>query len=158
MGVPSDFHRAASPAAAKLAPNTTDDKYRPVVLVVDDESVIADSLTTILVRSGYLAITAYDGESALESALHMPPEMLITDVALPGMSGIELSIIIKRVFPDCKIILFSGQSATADMLASAGREGHRFEFLAKPVHPRDLLARVSATLKEKGISAAVIGS
>ncbi len=64
--------------------------YRPVVLVVDDESAIADTLTEILSRSGYAAMTAYDGNEALETALVTPPEMLITDVILPGMSGIEL--------------------------------------------------------------------
>ena len=58
--------------------------YRPVVLVVDDESVIADTLAEILTRSGYTGVAEYDGDSALETALLMPPEMLITDVVLPG--------------------------------------------------------------------------
>src|SRR5580698_10284646 len=93
--------------------------YRPVVLVVDDESAIADTLAEILSRSGYAALTAYDGNEALESALMTPPEMLITDVVLPGMSGIELAIKMRRMFPDCKILLFSGQAATVDLLATA---------------------------------------
>src|SRR5580692_2473288 len=101
------------------------DSYRPMVLVVDDESTIADTLTEILNRSGYAAMPAYDGESALESALLMPPELLITDVVLPGMSGIDLAITIRRIFPDCKIILFSGQASTADLLASANKRGHQ---------------------------------
>jgi DNA-binding response OmpR family regulator len=121
--------------------------YRPVVLVVDDESSIADTLSEILSRSGYAAVTAYDGDSALESALLMPPEMLITDVVLPGMSGIDLAITIKRIFPDCKIILFSGQASTADLLAAANRDGHQFVLLNKPVHPGDLLARIAGSLK-----------
>jgi DNA-binding response OmpR family regulator len=121
--------------------------YRPVVLVVDDEGTIADSLSEILCRSGYAAMVAYDGLSALETALLMPPELLITDVVLPGMGGIELAITVKRVFPDCKIILFSGHASTADLLASAGRAGHAFVLLNKPVHPKDLLARVSEALK-----------
>jgi hypothetical protein len=66
--------------------------HRPVVLVVDDESVIADTLAEILSRSGYHAVPVYDGDSALETALLTPPEMLITDVVLPGMTGIELAI------------------------------------------------------------------
>ena len=119
---------------------------RAVVLVVDDESAIADTLSEILSRSGYTAITAYDGEQALETALLMPPEMLITDVQLPGMSGIELAITVKRVFPDCKILLFSGQASTSELLASADRAGHRFTLLNKPVHPTDLLARISEGL------------
>jgi len=90
-----------------------------VVLVVDDESAIADTVAEILSRSGYAAMTAYDGNEALETALVTPPEMLITDVILPGMSGIELSIKMRRIFPDCKILLFSGQAATVDLLATA---------------------------------------
>jgi DNA-binding response OmpR family regulator len=113
------------------------------VLVVDDESSIADTLSEILSRSGYAAMTAYDGEEALETALLMPPEMLITDVQLPGMSGIELAITMKRVFPDCKILLFSGQASTSDLLASANRAGHQFTLINKPVHPKDLLKRIA---------------
>jgi CheY-like chemotaxis protein len=119
---------------------------RSVVLVVDDESAIADTLAEILSRSGYTAITAYDGEEALETALLMPPEMLITDVQLPGMSGIELAITVKRVFPDCKILLFSGQASSSDLLASANRAGHQFALLSKPVHPTDLLKRIAEGL------------
>ena len=121
--------------------------YRPVVLVVDDESVIADTLAEILSRSGYTAIAEYDGDSALETALLTPPEMLITDVVLPGMTGIELAISVRRIYPDCKIILFSGQASTADLLASARAEGHHFTLLNKPLHPQDLLLRVSEGLK-----------
>jgi DNA-binding response OmpR family regulator len=123
--------------------------YRPVVLVVDDESTIADTLTEILNHSGFAAMSAYDGEEALESALLMPPELLITDVVLPGMSGIELAITMRRVFPECKVLLFSGQACTSDLLAAANREGHHFSLLNKPVHPRDLLARVSETFKNR---------
>ena len=121
--------------------------YKPVVLVVDDESVIADTLAEILSRSGYTGIAEYDGDSALETALLTPPEMLITDVVLPGMTGIELAISVRRIFPDCKIILFSGQASTADLLASARADGHHFTLLNKPLHPQDLLQRVSDGLK-----------
>lgn len=121
--------------------------HRPVVLVVDDESVIADTLAEILSRSGYKGIPVYDGDSALETALLTPPEMLITDVVLPGMTGIELAITVRRIFPDCKIILFSGQASTADLLASARADGHHFTLLTKPLHPQDLLQRVSDGLK-----------
>lgn len=130
----------------KVPPADTSE-YRPVILVVDDESAIADTVTEILSRSGYAAMAAYDGTDALETALLTPPEMLITDVILPGMSGIELAIAIKRIFPDCKILLFSGQAATTDLMANARSAGHSFTLLNKPVHPKDLLQRVQASLK-----------
>ena len=72
--------------------------------------------------------------------------MLITDVVLPGMNGIKLATTIKRVFPDCKILLFSGQASTKDLLAGAGREGARFTLLNKPVPPTDLVAMVAEHL------------
>jgi DNA-binding response OmpR family regulator len=129
--------------------NAAEEPYRPVILIVDDESMIADSLADILKRSGYAAFAAYDGEAALETALVMPPELLISDVILPGMNGIELAITIKRIFPDCKVILSSGQSSTSRLLATADASGHHFLFLNKPVHPRDLLAHVSESLKAR---------
>jgi CheY-like chemotaxis protein len=128
---------------------------RPVVLVVDDESVITDTLAEILNRSGYTAIPAYDAEEALEIALLMPPELLLTDVMLPGMNGIELAVKVRRIFPDCKILLFSGQAATTDLLASAARDGHRFDLLSKPIHPGDLLRHVTVGLKPQKANSAM---
>lgn len=128
------------------APPADTTPYRPTVLVVNDESAIADTVTEILSRSGYAAMTAYDGPDALEISLLTPPELLITDVSLPGMSGIELAIKMRRIFPDCKILLFSGHVATADLLARAQQAGHTFTLLSKPVHPNVLLARVAEIL------------
>jgi len=124
----------------KSNPPKESDEYRPVVLVVDDESAIADTLVEILNRTGYAAVAVYSAEEALETALVMPPELLITDVVLPGESGIDLAIVVRRIFPECRILLFSGQAATSDLLASAGSAGDGFQMLTKPVHPKDLLA------------------
>ena len=126
-----------------------DRPYRPMVLVVDDECSIADTLTEILKRSGYQVKTAYDGPSALEIALLTPPDVLITDVVLPGMSGIELAIDMRRIFPDCKVILFSGNAATSSMLASATGAGHNFTLLTKPVHPKTMLAHLSECVQSR---------
>lgn len=128
---------------------------RPRVLVVDDESAIADTIAKILSLSGFPAVAAYDGNDALETALLRPPELLITDVALPGMNGIELAVTIKRIFPECKILLFSGQASTADLIAMAGRAGHHFTLLNKPVPPQDLLAIVAENLKANSAGRAI---
>jgi DNA-binding response OmpR family regulator len=121
-------------------------EYRPVILVVDDESVIAETVAEILSRHGYAAMAVYDANEALETALLTPPEMLITDVILPGMNGIDLAIKMRHIFPSCKILLFSGQPATYDLLAVAENSGHRFTLLRKPVDPKDLVARVAQCL------------
>jgi CheY-like chemotaxis protein len=68
--------------------------------------------------------------------------MLISDVIMTDMNGIDAAIRIRALLPACKILLFSGQAATADLLDRARSQGHEFEILAKPVHPQDLLARL----------------
>lgn len=112
---------------------------KPKILVVDDERVIADTLVIILNRNGFEATAAYSGESAVEMAQSIHPEMIISDVIMNDMNGIDAAIQIRSMLPKCKILLFSGQAATADLLEKARNQGHEFEILAKPVHPQDLL-------------------
>jgi CheY-like chemotaxis protein len=114
------------------------------VLVVDDERTIANTLARILSASGFEARAVYSGEIALETAREMKPDVLITDVIMTGMTGIEAAIRISELVPDCRIILFSGQASTADLLACAEARGHHFEILTKPVHPQILLERLAA--------------
>ena len=115
---------------------------KPRVLVADDERVIADTLAMILNQSGFAARVAYTGEKALELAAEYQPEMLISDVIMGGLNGIDAAIKIREMLPNIKILLFSGQAATADLLEKARSQGYEFEILAKPVHPQDLLARL----------------
>lgn len=112
------------------------------VLVADDERVIADTLVIILNRSGFDATAVYSGERAVEVAETLRPNMLISDVIMSDMNGIDAAIRIRSILPDCKVLLFSGQAATADLLERARTQGYEFEILAKPVHPQDLLARL----------------
>jgi CheY-like chemotaxis protein len=119
-----------------------DDMVRPRVLVVDDEHVIADTLAIILKQSGFDSATAYDGEDAVEKARGWKPDLLLSDVMMPGISGIEAAIQITALIPKCKVLLFSGQAQTADVLNDARLRGHHFEVLAKPLHPSDLLDRL----------------
>jgi CheY-like chemotaxis protein len=121
--------------------------FHPVVLVVDDEAIIADTLVVILKNQGYAAGAAYSGEAALEIARVVPPELLISDVVMPGMSGIRLAIAITETVPDCKVLLFSGQAATTDILAEARDSGREFNVLTKPIHPSFLLERASSLLQ-----------
>ncbi len=117
---------------------------KPRVLVVDDEQVIADTLAKILDLNGYDASAVYTGTAAVESARSLQPDLIISDVIMPDMNGIEAAISIRGFLPCCKILLFSGQAATADLLENARAQGHEFEILAKPVHPSDLLAKLKS--------------
>lgn len=111
------------------------------VHVVDDEPVIAWTLAAILESHGYKALSFTSPFKSLEAAAATAPHILITDVSMPGMNGVELAIRIKKLCPDCKILLFSGQASTADLLATSG---HYFDILTKPIHPAALLTAVES--------------
>jgi CheY-like chemotaxis protein len=115
---------------------------KPRVLVADDEQVIANTLAIILNQAGFDARAVYSGEKALEELDGFQPDMLISDVIMTGMTGIEVAIETRKKLPKCKVLLFSGQAATADLLERARAQGHEFDILAKPVHPTDLLAKL----------------
>jgi DNA-binding response OmpR family regulator len=112
------------------------------VLVVDDEKTIADTLAVILRKSGIDADVAYDAKSALLLMETKSPSLLLTDVMMPGMNGIELAIEVRKRNPACKVLLFSGVAQSAHLLEDARKMGYDFELLAKPIHPADLLARL----------------
>jgi CheY-like chemotaxis protein len=118
---------------------------RPRVLIADDEEVIANTLAMILSQAGFETRAVYSGEQVLEIAQSFRPDMLITDVIMHGINGIEAAIQVRALLPSCRILLFSGQAATANLLEKARAEGHEFDILSKPVHPADLLARMRAT-------------
>ena len=115
---------------------------KPRILVADDERVIADSLAMILNQSGFDARAVYSGEKAVEVAAAFEPDMLISDVIMADLTGIDAAIRMRALLPKIKILLFSGQAATADLLEKARAKGYEFEILAKPVYPQDLLAKL----------------
>jgi CheY-like chemotaxis protein len=116
--------------------------HKPKVLVADDEPVIADTLAMILNQSGFETRAVYSGEKALEVASSFRPQMLISDVIMGELNGIDAAIRIRELLPEIKVLLFSGQAATANLLENARARGYEFEILTKPVHPQDLLTRL----------------
>ena len=113
------------------------------IMVVDDETSIADTLALILATRGYELKVAYSAEQAIEILSEWPPDLAIMDVMLPQMNGIDLAIVVKSNYPGCRIILFSGQPDTSKLLDEALKKGHRFDILAKPIHPGFILETVS---------------
>jgi DNA-binding NtrC family response regulator len=113
------------------------------IFVVDDEFVISSTLALILRQKGFFALAFQAPLDALEAARYQVPDLLISDVVMPQLSGIELAIRIQEQCPDCKVLLFSGQAATVGLLLTANVRGHHFEVMSKPVHPTDLLRRIA---------------
>jgi CheY-like chemotaxis protein len=114
----------------------------PRIFVVDDEAVIASTLVAILQRNGFSAKFFTCPREALNAARSQAPDLLISDVAMPGISGVDLAIQMRAQYPTCKILLFSGQAATVDLLEDARAQGHDFDLLLKPVAPTELLFEV----------------
>ncbi len=111
----------------------------PRILVVDDEALIADTIVQILNRNGFIAEAAYSGSQAIERAERHCPELVLSDVMMPHVDGVEAAIRIRELCPDTRIVLFSGQAATVEILARARARGHDFELLPKPIHPTQLI-------------------
>jgi DNA-binding NtrC family response regulator len=111
----------------------------PRVLVVDDERIIADSLTRILSLSGFDATAAYSGEEARDEARTLKPDVLVCDVMMPGISGIEAALEICGFLPNCRVIFISGQLKTREFVERTKNLALRFEFLDKPFHPLELI-------------------
>ena len=120
------------------------------ILIVDDEAAITDTLALIFRSRRYEVRVAYSAEDAIEVIAEWRPDLAILDVMLPEMNGIDLAIVVKSNHPCCHVLLFSGHSNTTVLLEEAGRKGHQFEVLAKPVHPNLMLERASVLLTGSG--------
>jgi DNA-binding NtrC family response regulator len=117
------------------------------IFVVDDDLAIASTVTLILQYHGFEVSSFTDPLKALQALQTTVPDLLVTDVVMPSFSGIELAIRSQKINPACKVLLFSGQPVTAELLESARAEGHDFEVLAKPVHPTDLMTKIRSVLE-----------
>lgn len=131
-GSGEDRHSSARPRKTKI-------------MVVDDESTIAHTLVEILNGDGFEVVAALSGDSAVELADTFKPDIVLSDVVIPGMNGVEAGIKIRGLLPKCRVILFSGQAATLDLLRQARNQGHEFEILAKPIRPEALISIIRRT-------------
>ncbi len=116
------------------------------ILVVDDEAALADTLALIFQRAGYTATAVYSAEDALAFIATHRPSLVVSDVVMPGMNGLAMAKNIQIAYPNCRVLLFSGNADTQDLLDAARREGHAFEVLAKPVPPPQMLEKVASLL------------
>jgi DNA-binding NtrC family response regulator len=120
------------------------ERIRPIVLVVDDEKLIVDTMVEILEGAGFDVIGAYDGWTALEQIARRRPDYVLSDVLMPQMNGVELAIAIQKMHPTTRIILFSGQAGISEILLEGQRQGFEFELIAKPIHPLRLIEHLRA--------------
>jgi DNA-binding response OmpR family regulator len=122
-------------------------QVKPIVLVVDNDPLIADTRAMILERNGVTAMVAYDAKSTLTIANTFPPDLLLTDDSMPN--GVELALSIRRIIPHCSILIFAGQASGPALLRAAGVAGHELTVVTKPLHPKELVAHVSDALQSR---------
>jgi DNA-binding response OmpR family regulator len=116
---------------------------RQRILIVDDERSIADTLAIILSNAGYDASAAYSGDSAVAAARMITPALIVSDIQMPGMDGISAAIEIRKLLPECHVILFSGYPETH--MQRARENG--FSILSKPLSPQTLLNHIRTALQ-----------
>ncbi|HET9101103.1 MAG TPA: response regulator [Acidobacteriaceae bacterium] len=118
------------------------------ILVVDDEHAVADTLCMIFKKRGFDCRAAYTGLEAVNSANEFCPELLLCDISMPGMSGLEVVSKVTRNCPDCRVVLLTGHytnlgSAQAWVLAHPAPS----RIMIKPVPPAQLLEVAGALLQ-----------
>jgi two-component system alkaline phosphatase synthesis response regulator PhoP len=114
------------------------------ILVIDDESSIVNLVTAYLKPEGYEVYTATDGNSGLKAARAFKPDLIILDIMLPGMDGIELLSRLRRE-SDVYVIMLTAKTEETDKIVglSVGAD----DYVTKPFSPRELVARVKAALR-----------
>jgi DNA-binding response OmpR family regulator len=114
------------------------------VLVVDDEHALADLVGSYLTRDGFEVSMAHDGHQAIDQARQVDPDVMVLDLGLPRIDGVEVCRVV-RTFSDCYIIMLTARTEEVDKLIglSVGAD----DYLTKPFSPRELLARVHAMLR-----------
>ena len=114
------------------------------ILVVDDEKKLVDLIQGYLEKEGYTVLTAFDGPSALEIARTSNPELVVLDLMLPGLDGVEVCRQLRQ-FSDAYVIMLTARAEEIDKIVglSVGAD----DYLTKPFSPRELVARVKAMLR-----------
>jgi DNA-binding response OmpR family regulator len=114
------------------------------VLVVEDEQSLAKVVASYLQRDGHEVACVFDGPAAVEMARRQPPDVVVLDLGLPGLDGVEVCRQL-RTFSDCYVVMLTARSEEVDKLVGLGVGAD--DYLTKPFSPRELVARVRAMLR-----------
>lgn len=116
---------------------------RPCVFVIDDQPTVADTVSLVLRQAGCEVTTFYDAAPALQPALELHPDVVVTDYSMPNMDGLALATWLKEHCPTCKVVIISGQAGFMAANASSG-----LMLLQKPVDPGTLIEAVKGEWRD----------
>jgi DNA-binding response OmpR family regulator len=116
----------------------------PRVLIIEDDPNVSEVVTRYLEREGYAVVNAADGQAGLELALSDPPDLVVLDLMLPSLSGLEVCRRLRAEAP-VPVIMLTARGEEVDRIA--GLELGADDYVAKPFSPRELTARVKAVLR-----------
>jgi two-component system response regulator MtrA len=114
------------------------------VLVAEDDRKHAEILRRYLESAGYRTTITHDGPTALDRTRRLSPDLLLLDVMMPGMDGLELCEVLRRE-SSVPVLMLTARAGEDDLLAGLGRGAD--DYLTKPYRPRELLARIQALLR-----------
>ena len=117
------------------------------ILIADDEESIIEVVKIYLEKEGYSVLTALDGDTALELEIAEKPDLLILDIMLPKMSGLELCRAIEREVP---VIFLTAKTSEEDKIAGFALGAD--DYITKPFSPRELIARVKAVMRRSNLA------
>ena len=119
----------------------------PLILVVDDEPHLYNALSRILKKPGYEVITTLNGESALQLVQEKRPDVILLDIMMPGIDGMEVCRRVRKLSPATKIIYFSAKAELIHTLKLRASRDGADAFIIKPASGKQILSKVSGVLK-----------
>jgi DNA-binding response OmpR family regulator len=120
------------------------------VLLVEDDRDISEPLARALTREGYDVLAAFDGRVALEAVLDEPPDLIILDIGLPGMDGLDVCRHVREIRPQVPILMLTARDGELETVA--GLDAGADDYVTKPFRLSVLLARVRAMLRRSAPS------
>lgn len=123
---------------------TAEDRPAGRVLVVDDEKPLAQMVATYLERAGFSVAQAHTGIDAVDKARRFSPDVIVLDLGLPGMDGLEVCRQV-RSFSDCYILMLTARGSEDDKIA--GLTTGADDYITKPFGMRELIARIRANIR-----------
>lgn len=117
------------------------------ILVVDDEIIARQSLTDILKLEGYNAVSAPNGQAAIEYVRTHPIDLIVVDLRMPGMDGLEVIQVVNQASPDTEVILLTAHGSTDTAIQALRLRVH--DYLTKPAAPANVIASVKKGLARR---------